>query len=154
MGKLANFFKAQGIPLPEKQRAQMLALDKEYESLEEQKTALQAENLHLKAEVNPLKEENKRLKERLEPKPAKEETDPLDPDAERILVLLARNPGRQLTSPQIQGALGIAEARAEHYLGWLFDRRYISNSINMGGGHARYFLHDKGNEFLVKKGLV
>jgi hypothetical protein len=66
MGKVADFFREQNIPLGQQQRAKMLSLDREVVELEAKVKVLESENLHLKAEVNPMKREIQRLQDQVQ----------------------------------------------------------------------------------------
>lgn len=150
MGKFSDFFNSQGIPLPHEQKRQVLALDKQFETLESKLKVLDAENLKLKAEVNPLKQEVERLKKQIEQEAAPSHK--LEQSETDMLLLIAEHPNG-LTSPQISGMLKLHTARTEHFLGLLTKKNFILAILRMGG-HARYVLDDGGNEYLVKNNLV
>jgi hypothetical protein len=66
VGKLAEFFATQKIPLTAQRRSQMLVLDREYAALEAKVKKLEVENSNLKAQLDPLEAEVERLKQQLQ----------------------------------------------------------------------------------------
>lgn len=152
MGKVADFFSAQSIVLPQQQKRQMLALDKEFVALESKVTRLDAENLQLRAEVNPLKGEVERLQQQFEQQKAPSHK--LEQSEVNILKAISAAP-EGITSPQLQRQLGASQPHVEHFLNELREKEYIEPMLRMStSGHSRYVLHHKGNAYLVKHGLA
>lgn len=71
MGSVRNFFDRHNITLDLNKRQEMLALDKECESLQSQIDVLKSQNTQLRADVEPLKRANERLEQRLKEETAK-----------------------------------------------------------------------------------
>ena len=122
MGKIANLFSGQSIPLSLQQKTQMLALDKEFEMLESKVTALNAECLKLRAEVNPLKQEIERLKNQIKKSAAHE--DELDNVEVKILQTLSSKMGRMIAGA-IARQIAMSHTKIEYYLAKLEESGFI-----------------------------
>ncbi|MBI3041885.1 MAG: hypothetical protein HYY78_03565 [Betaproteobacteria bacterium] len=122
MAKVSDFFSSQGITLALEQKRQMLALDKEFESLESKVQILSAENLKLRAEVNPLKQEIQRLKDKIE----KDESSAHDLDevATKLLMAIANSDGR-MPKGATGRHFGLSQAQTDYYFDLLYERGYI-----------------------------
>ena len=67
MGKVSSVLRSIGLAtMGQSHKRRILALDKEFENLEQKVASLEAKNLHLQAQVNPLERQLKQLKERLD----------------------------------------------------------------------------------------
>ncbi|HTE16352.1 MAG TPA: hypothetical protein VK642_14855 [Burkholderiales bacterium] len=144
MGKVANFFNAQKIALAIQQKQQMLALDKEFETLESKVTVLQAEKLNLEAQVNPLKREIERLQNQVK------ETDSQDhlrlaEFAEKILLAVANG---QQDRERIFASLNIAKIIGDYLFDILYERNFVSNEFTVLSATPL------GRAYLVENNLV
>lgn len=146
MGKVASFFREQKIALAIGQQQQMVALDREFESLKSQVVTLQSENLNLRAEVKPLKQEVERLKQQIEKEKAGFHK--LDPIEIEILKAIASCP-YGITSRELQARLHLSQSRAAHFLGLLSRARYVLMNMLT----SRYVLSQKGNAYIVDNNL-
>lgn len=151
MGRIADFFREQSIPLAQQQRAKMISLDREVEELESKVKVLETENLHLKAEVNPLKREIERLKNQMESKGASAGVHTLEPTEIEMMKFIGNRKG--CTADDICKGMELHSVPVEHFLGRLLKSKYLDQShVPMVG--AWYALSDKGNAYLVEKQLV
>jgi hypothetical protein len=152
VGKLADFFNAQGITLPVQQKQQMLALDKEFESLEFKLTRLEAENLKLRAEVNPLKQEVEKLKNKVE-KSGVHDSPTLDEIEVKILRLLSslRSGANAVT---VAANLKISPTKADYYLERMERAKFIHGAHFYNDTPTEYSLIQLGREYLVKHDLA
>jgi predicted nucleic acid-binding Zn-ribbon protein len=148
MGKLANFFKAQGIPLAVKQREQMLALDAEFESLDSQVRTLQAEKLHLKAEVNPLKKYVEGLKKQVEQQ--KSPSHELNEVRVKMLLVIAEHP--YVLTEQIASVVDMGREAAKFHLEEMRQSDLIDN--HFGDDGETWTLEHEGRRYLNKHGLL
>ena len=149
MGRVADFFSAQGITLAIQQKQQMLALDKQFEAFESQVKVLQSENLKLRAEIEPLKKQVDGLKQEIE----KQRSPDHKLEQSEIDIMRFIGNKRGATSSDIQNGIGIHSVAAEHYLGRLRKSGYLDEQkVPMIG--AWYSLSDKGNAFLMDNNLV
>jgi DNA-binding PadR family transcriptional regulator len=150
VGKVADFFRDQSVPLGQQQKAKMLSLDREFVELESKVRILEADNLKLRAEVNPLKKEVGRLENKVQQKDA-----PLahNPDETEIEVMKFIGDKRSTTASDIQSGLKIHSVVTEHCLGRLLKSDFIEQSrVPLVG--AMYSLTNRGNAYLVEKKLV
>jgi DNA-binding MarR family transcriptional regulator/DNA-directed RNA polymerase subunit RPC12/RpoP len=149
MGKIADFFREQSIPLAQQQRARVISLDEECEATKTERDTLRTENLKLRAEVNPLRREVERLRNQLENNAA-----PIHQlEHTEIGMMKFIGDKRSITSGDIQTGMSIHSVPVEHYLGRLSKAGYIeAQHVPMVG--AMYSLTDKGNAYLVHNKLV
>lgn len=127
----------------------------QYEALEKNNSALMQENAALKEENQRLELDNAKLREKigdLEKQLPRVHAGDLGDAELEILKLFAKQP-TGITSPQITTFLGWNQVRTEHFLNLLREKGFITVILAMGG-HARYVLDHKGNEYLVKNNLV
>ena len=154
MGRLADFFKEQSVPLAGQQKQKMLSLDREFEEMKTERDTLKAENLHLKAQVNPLQRDIERLKnqiEQLEKEGATADEQPLDEKAQALLLAIAQ---QFHISDGGETIIKGTRALAAYYLGLLKERRlirYIAANYTVGG---RYVATQEGLEYLHKAGKL
>jgi chromosome segregation ATPase len=157
MGKVASFFREQKITLASQQQQQMLALDKEFDSLESKVTALEAENLELRAEVDRLKQEVERLKNQIEKSAAY--AGELDDIEVKILQTLSSATGRVIAM-SLAMHLGISQTKAEYYLAELENAGFIRGTLLSTGPRLdtgqspEYSLTELGREHLVRYNLM
>lgn len=152
MGRVADFFREQNIPLAQQQRAKMVSLDRQVEELETKVQVLETENLHLKAEVNPLKQQVQRLEQKLQEKAAgsvvQHKPEPIEVDVMKFI-----GNQRSVNSSDIQKGMGIHSVPCELYLGKLVEAGLIGgNHVPMLG--VMYSLTHNGNQYLVENKLV
>lgn len=151
MGRVADFFREQSIPLGQQQRARMLSLDREFEELAAERDSLKVENLHLKAKVNPLERDIERLKNQLEQKPTP--VHDLEPNEVDIMKFVGEK--KSVNAADIGKGLNMHSVQVEHHLGRLLKANYIGQtSVAASLIGVQYSLSDKGNAYLVKNNLV
>lgn len=151
MGKVASLFREQKITLASQQQQQMLALDKEFDSLESGVTTLEAENLELRAEVDRLKQEVERLKNQIEKSAAYHGE--LDDIEVKILQTLSSATGRVIAM-SLSMHLGISQTKAEYYLTELENAGFIQGTRLSAGQPTEYSLIELGREHLVRHNLT
>lgn len=161
MGRVADFFREQNIPLAQQQRAKMVSLDGECGALKAERDTLKAENLKLQADVNPLKREVERLKKQIEQAKAqavsKATEEHLDETEVKVLTFLASSAmgsSRKPTLHQIARHLNANPIRTEVLLNQLEEKGYVWHALSMGDAPAEYEMYDKGKEYLVKHNIV
>jgi hypothetical protein len=152
MGRVADFFREQSIPLAQQQRAKMVSLDRQVEELESKVQILETENLHLKAEVNPLKQRIKRLEQQVEQKPASAAVHSLEPTEIEMMKFIGDK--RSTPSADIQKVMGLHSVAAEHFLARLLKAGYLHQQSGYGITAAHYSLSDKGNAYLIDNKLI
>jgi hypothetical protein len=132
MGKVANFFSSQRIPVDGQKRVKMLHLDAKFEEMETEIQVLKAENLKLKSQVKPLERDVKRLKERItemEVEASQASDEALDEKAHALLAAIANKDGR---SPA--RVIGGTAAQAEFYRGELRKRGLVRHVFSYTNG--------------------
>jgi hypothetical protein len=155
MGRLADFFKEQSVPLAGQQKQKMLSLDREFEEMKAERDALKTENLHLKAQVNPLQRDIERLKDQikqLEKEGATADEQPLDEKAQALLLAIAQR--FHVSDGGGEAIIKGTRALAAYYLGFLKERRlirYIAANYTVDG---RYVATQEGLEYLHKAGKL
>lgn len=150
MGRVADFFREQNIPLAQQQRAKMVSLDGEIEELEAKVQILETENLHLKAEVNPLKREVERLKNQVEQKKTPTHV-ALNAVTEVLLKLIANNP--KYVVGNLFDSMGLSQAQLDHHLDILKARDFII-VVSTGRRGPTYNATPTGRKYLVDNDLI
>lgn len=146
MGKVANFFDAQGIPLAIKQEEQMRSLDRKFSEMEAEITVLQAEVLHLEAQVNPLQREIDRYKKQLELQGDLH----LHEVEEKIMKLLCKTQ-KAMFAGEFSTESGISVIRIRVFLGKLKERNLVREKAHWQGGTI-FSLTDDGATYAVEHG--
>jgi hypothetical protein len=153
MGRFADFFKEQSVPLAGQQKQKMLSLDHEFVEMEAERDSLKTENLHLKAQVNPLQRDIERLKDKIgqleEPTTAKES---LDEKAVALLSAIAKS--LHIAKDGGASIINGTPAQAAYYLGVLRERglvRYARTNYTVDG---RFVASQSGLAYLHKLGKL
>jgi predicted RNase H-like nuclease (RuvC/YqgF family) len=155
MGRFAEFFKEQSIPLAVQPKQKMLSLDQQFEKMEAQIQILENENLHLKAQVKPLERRIEQLQqqiENMEREAAAADDKSLDEKALALLHAIAQ--GFHVSDKGGETIIKGTRAQAMYYLGLLKERRlirYITANYTIDG---RYQSTQKGLEYLHKRGKL
>ncbi len=154
MGKIANAIKGQAIP--DGVKRQLLVLDEKLsEEIADLRTTVQrleAEILRLQTVVNPIQRENDALKARLRRAAAQE--DKLDETDEKILTIISNaGPAGRITLTALTEYLELHPTRIAVHLRRLVKDRFIYTVADLGD-LSQYKLNDRGEEYLVQKGIV
>ena len=153
MGKIANFFREQKIVLAGQQRAQMLALDAEFEQMETKLKVLEAENLKLQAKANPQEREIERLKQQINKSAAPVEQAPLHEDAQKMLRLIASKQywhSKDDVFRQMQASVQLNPVWAAYHFDELQRRDFVHAEPPIGF----YTATPAGRKYLVENDLI
>jgi hypothetical protein len=155
VGRIIDTMKELGIHLAQEPKRRLLALDDEWAELGAEVQRLEAANLHLQAEVEPLRRERDDLKASSERAAAQD--DKLDEVEEKILLILAEAGanGRGVTERKlVEYVYPMHPTKLAVYLRGLEERGFLYKSMSTVPGMAIVKLNERGEKYLVDKGLV
>jgi len=155
MGRLANFFSEQSIPLAEQPKRKMLSLDQQFENMETKIQTLETENLHLNAQVKPLERRIEQLQQQIE---SMEKTataaDDKSLDEKAVALLSAIANGFHVSERGGETIIQGTRAQSIRYLGLLKQRRFVKYVAANYTVDGRYQVTQDGLEYLHKIGRL